>query len=216
MKCAADIVRVVAPILFGCSVACGGAGAKMDAAGGAGGGLGGVGGSGGGLGGSAGTTLSDAGLSDAVPTVTAGQFTIIYGGTMTRTLTTCVNCYGLYHSDVNYGTGWLEMANSGGAGYSTTVSVSVTPGFSADWSVGISFLENNPTLPLVYQGNYYFTGALTQMQVTPQGCITLDAIDLELGGGMAASFDCTFEGGASTNQQPAEMRGSFTVAFTSN
>jgi hypothetical protein len=86
-------------------------------------------------------------------------------------------------------------------------------GFLAEYAVGVNWHEDNPSLPLMYQGPYYFTGAITEMQVTPTACVMLTSADLRFGGGASGSFDCTFAGGQSANQQTARMRGSFSGVF---
>lgn len=193
-------------------LACGGGGSAADAGGGAdggslsgaGGGLGGVGGAGGGVGGAGGAVTA------------VGQFMIVYdgaGGPYTNNLTTCLDCIARYDPPSDTGVMTFAMANAAGAPYMTSVTVFVTHGFPAEYAVSVSWLEDNPSLPAMYQGLYYFTGGITQMQVTPTGCITLTSADVRSGGGAAGSFDCTFAGGPSTNQQTARMRGSFSGVF---
>jgi hypothetical protein len=199
-------------------LACGG-GSAADAGGGAdGGGLsgaaGGVGGVGGAGGGFAGTGGGVAGAGGAVTAV--GQFMIVYdgaGGPYTSNLTTCLDCMAWYNSGSDTGAMTFAMANAAGAPYRTMVSVYVTHGFAAEYAVGVNWLEDNPSLPAMYQGLYYFADGITETQVTPTACVTLTSADLRFGGGAAGSFDCTFGGGPSTNRQTARMRGSFSGVF---
>lgn len=183
----------------------------MGAGGSSGGGAGGAAGSG--LGGTGGSGTDDAGPTDAVPSSTTGQFTVIYGGTMTRTLTTCLNCTAFYDSSINYGSAGFEMANAGGASSSTLVVMSITRGFAADWEVSIHWAEGDPTLPPVYQTSYYFSSGEVAIQVTPTSCVTLTSVSLGVGGGFAGSFDCTFSGGLDANRVSAQMRGTFSAKF---
>ncbi len=215
MKRAIGLLRHAAPIVLCCGLGCGGGGSTAgDGGAGAigGGGASGTGGAGGaGAGGEGGAGPLDAGAMLAV-----GQFMIAYdgaGGPYTNNLTTCLDCMARYDSASDTGVMSFAMANAAGAPYMTSVTVFVSHGFAAEYEVGVSWLEDNPSLPAMYQGPYYFTGAITRMQVTPTACITLTSADLRFGGGAAGSFDCTFFGAAPANQQTARMRGSFSGVF---
>ena len=219
MRRATDLFRIAAPILVGCGLACSGGVSATDAGSGAddgnlsgaGGGLGGVGGAGGGFAGAGGSVGGAGG-----PVTAVGQFMIVYdgaGGPYTNNLTTCLDCMARYDSASDTGVMSFAMANAAGAPYMTSVTVFVSHGFAAEYEVGVSWLEDNASLPAMYQGPYYFTGAITRMQVTPTACITLTSAELRFGGGAAGSFDCTFFGAAPANQQTARMRGSFSGVF---
>jgi hypothetical protein len=145
-----------------------------------------------------------------------GQFTIIYngdGGMLTETLTTCTDCRGWYDSTSGYGVLWLEFENSAGAPHTTLVNVQVNPFLNGEYWVGVNFLEDNPSFPFAYQGNYYFSNGATAMLNTSGMCLATTKIDLSDGGGVAGSLDCMFRGGQSTNQQTAELRGTFSSMF---
>jgi hypothetical protein len=200
------ILHVAAPFLLCWGLACGGggSGAGVDAAGG-------VGGISIGGGGAAGF---DAGPLDAGPMLAAGQFTIVYDSMYTSTVTTCRQCTAWYNETYNYGTTSLQMENSGGPPHMTRFSIQLTRGFRADWELGLTWLEDNPTFPQRYQGTYDFEVGLTAMQVTPDSCITLTSTVLGQGGNVAGSLnDCAFFGGMSQNQGPATISGSFTAKF---
>jgi hypothetical protein len=200
IRARAVLLHLTAPFLLCCGLACGGGSAAgVDAAGGAG------------LGGAAG---NDAGPLDAGPMLAAGQFTIVYDGIHTSTVTTCLECTAWYNATYDYGTTSLQMENSGGPSHTTHFYIQLTRGFRADWQLGFTWLEDNPMFPQRYQGPYDFEGELVGMQVTPDSCITLTSAVLGQRGNVAGSLDdSAFLGGMSQNKGPATISGSFTAKF---
>ena len=197
---------LAAPFLLCCGLACGGGGSAVDAAGG----LGGIGG-GGAAGGAAGF---DAGPLDAGAMLAAGQFTIVYDGMYTSTVTTCRECTAWYNETYDYGTTTLLMENAAGPPHSTSFVIQLSHGFPAEWKLGFTWLEENPTLPERYQGGYDYAGALIGMEVTPDSCITLTSAVLGQGGNVAGALhNCAFSGGLPQNKGPATISGSFTAKF---
>ena len=193
-------IHLVAPLLLLGGLACGGGGSAVDAAAGAGG-IGGLGG--GGVGGI-----------DAGPMLAAGQFTIIYNGMYTSALTTCRECTAWYNETYNYGTTSMKMENSGGYPHTTHFYFQLSQGFTTEWKLGVTWLEDNPTFPQRYQGTYDFESGVIGMDVTPSSCITLTSAVVAQGGNVAASLDdCAFSGGMAQNRGPARISGSFTAKF---
>jgi hypothetical protein len=221
------IAGVLTALTFSTCLACG-ASSSPAGAGGAGGasngGRSGSGASGGGGsptagsggGGSGGGTAGAGVVPDGGTPTATGQFTIIYNGAATpSTLTTCSDCQAWFDVTVNYGVFSLAFENSGGAPHTTTVYIHVYAAYNpGEYWVDVYFLEDNPSYPLAYQGNYYFTNSATAiLSDAPNACITLTSVNLATGGYVAGSLDCMYLGGGDPNQQTAELRGTFSATL---
>jgi hypothetical protein len=106
------------------------------------------------------------------------------------------------------------MENSGGSPYLTQLYIQLSQGFTTEWKLGFTMLEDNPTLPQKYQGTYDYESGTVGMDVTPASCITLTSAVVAQGGNVAASLhDCAFSGGMVQNRGRATITGNLTAKF---
>jgi hypothetical protein len=178
-------------------------------AGGAGGssGTGGATGSGGsggatGAGGTAGT-----GSGGTAGGETTGHFTIMYDGSLTKTLSTCYSCTASY----------ITATNTGGAAYNfsvdtgiTSVAITLRPVASGGWEVAASAGGNNSDVPATLRGTFATTPPYVAVA---SSCVSFTMLNVAHGGGMAGSLNCTMSGGNDTTPHTAVVQGTFTAAF---
>jgi hypothetical protein len=148
------------------------------------------------------------------PGSATAQFILVYNGTLTSHLTTCFDCSGLYASN-GYATLMLEMENSAGAPYTTTVNVQIGPGVQgATYAVLVGVLEYNPPLGPMYQGVYGYANGVNWMNVSPGACVTFSRLEMAPGGGVTASVDCDLMGsGVNNDKTGAHLSGTFSAQF---
>jgi len=149
------------------------------------------------------------------PLTTTGQFTIVYNGTLTSHLTTCASCVGGYTPSYGIAQMVYTMENAAGAPHTTAVSITIGPGsLGATYAVNLAFLEDNPTLASMYQGEYAYPNALSWMNVAPGVCFTFPELNLVSGGGVSGSLDCELMGASANNLQvSAHITGTFSSSF---
>jgi hypothetical protein len=222
---------VFSVLVLGC-LGCGGSGATSHVdsgrpgtggATGSGGAAGAVAATGGGAGGagvdaSAGKTGGDAGaclLRDASADgvgAGAGQFSVVYdGGVLSSCLTTCSSCTGFYAPP--NGNVELVMENSAGPPFTTTLYVTVAPGFQGvAYTADLELIEGNLSFAKQYQGVFSIAGGA--VNIGPGACITISSVDLASGGGMSGTYDCDLVGqGVDNDQTTAHVTGSFSGLF---
>ena len=204
--------RVLAALVLTTSAACSSGAASSDA--GTKSGAGGSGGTAGGVGGTGGVVDAASGVDGSA--TTTGQFTIVYSGTLTSTLTTCASCTGGYDlSGDGYAPMVFAMENAAGPPHTTGVDITIGPGIQgATNAVNLAVYEDNPTFASMYQGVYAYPNGVNWMNVGPGICFTFSEFNFAAGGGVSGSLDCDLMGSGVNNAQvAAHITGTFSSIF---
>jgi hypothetical protein len=142
-----------------------------------------------------------------------GQFTVVYDGSVTSTLSTCYSCTARYNASTSTATLNYAMTNSSGGINTTGVGIVIQPKSGGGQEVYVGLSENNPSLAAQYQG-LYTLGTGTAMYVPLTGsCVTTTQLDLRNGGGVAGSLNCSVVGGSGASPIHATVSGSFSGTF---
>lgn len=146
------------------------------------------------------------------PGSATGQFSVVYDrGALSSCLTVCSSCTDSYSPP--YGNVVLAMENSAGPPETTTLYLTLGPGFQgADYSASLELIEGNLSFAKMYQGVFSLVNG--SVNIGPGSCITLSSVDLAAGGGVSGTFDCDLVGqGVDNDQTTAHVAGTFSGLF---
>jgi hypothetical protein len=135
---------------------------------------------------------------------TTGQFTIIYDGSLTKTLSTCYSCTVIYLDQTN--TTSASFVFTAGTG-NTSVSMTIRSASAGGNEISVALSESDPAVPASLRGTYFTT---PNYVLVGSSCVSFTTLTLGHGGAMAGSLDCTLSGGDDTAPHPAVVQGTFT------